>query len=802
MGLVLESLAAEYLSNSFQFPDDGLKKDIKNNPSWYKAVGDAMMSQYFNNSCVVPYLWGTKSRSISELRCYARGEQDVNKYKPLLCHNLNQDGGKAYLNISWSAVRSIPLFRNVIKGLALKTSYQISVDALDPSSLAEKQLEKAYWLLQTDPTWKEFSKEMASRGVKVPKSNFQSEQQVNLWAKAGGLKLATEIAMKVALEASLYLSKFEDSVKVQLIDDLIDIGMCWTRDYVESGTKYVKARYVDPEYYIGRFSQFLDHHNCDYGAELRLMTIGEIRAEAGLKESVLFQIARRWQTDFGNSMSRFAGYGMFNSAYADRYKTEYGCTVIDDFKVPVLDAVYVSSDVDYYTKVIREGSGNLIYNEVGQDYKLDEREKRKGKSLEGKTTENIYKFKYILGSDFVFDYGEDTDIAHDGPDGHKRAVLPYHGYKLGTSSIVDLLVPIEDDMCLTTYKWRNAKARMIPPPGLVIEKGVLENITVGGVKMTPKQATAMGMETGYMMIQSLTDHGKPGLGANSSPVTPMPNTALEHFNVYASDMASLWAQAHKITGINDLTAASQPDERQGKGVMQMSVQLSNNVIAPLFKGYEVVFEQTMRSCGLRWQNVLRNGDVNGYYRAIGSSNLEAFRLTKNVSFMDFGLIIESMPSEQEIEALLAEIGALKSQNLATGSGGISPESYLLIYREIKRGNIDLAMLMLTNAVQEQKMQDQQFALQREEMNGVIQQKSLQANITGQQAQLEQQWGYKQQELLLQAQIDKESDARKNEYALQQIAAKGNEAKEQKLIGSQTELTREIIKTKKTPSKSY
>lgn len=779
MGLVLESLSAQYLQGSHQFPDDGLKRSLKNQPSWYIAVSDAIMGQYFNNASCVPYWWGTKSRSMSELRAYAKGEQNVNKYKPLLCHNLNQDGGKAYMNISWAAVRCIPLFRNVIKGIALKLSYQINVDALDPSSIAEKKAEEAYWLLQTDPEWQAFSKEMQTRGVKIPKQQFQSEQQVNLWIKSGGLKLATEIAMKVALEATLYLSKFEDRVKVQLIDDLIDLGICWTCDYVDAGTRYVKARYVDPEYYIGRFSEYHDYHNQDYGCELRMMTIGEIRQESGLKESELYWIARQWQSDFGNSINRFQGFGMFNSGFNSRYKDEYGNLPIDDWKVPVLDGKYVSADVDYYTKAYRKGSGNMIYNPVGQDYVLNEKEKKNGKTLEGKTNERLYKFKRVLGSDFVFDYGEDTDIAHDGVDGYKHAVLPYHGYKTGTSSIVDLLVPIEDDMCLTTYKWRNAKARMIPPPGLVIEKGVLENITVGGVKMTPKQATSMGMETGYMLIQSLSDHGKIALGANSAPITPIPNNAMEYFNVYMADMQSLWSQAHKITGINDLTAASQPDERQGKGVMQMSVQLSNNVIAPLFKGYEVVFEQTMRSCGLRWQQVLRNGDVDGMYRAIGSTNLEVFKLTKNISYMTFGLEINALPTEAETEALLAELTGLKTQNLTTGSGGISPENYLLVYRTVKKGNLDLAFLLLSNAIMEQRMADAQAKMADIQANAQVQQQSAQASILGEQSRLEQEWGYKQQELMLQAQINEKQKAQDHEYAMQEIALKGAQAYQQK-----------------------
>ena len=307
--MILERVVEEYKTGNYSFPSDSLKKSLKNNPEFFLRISQAIMRDYTNDRCCVPY---TKTRRISELRSYAKGEQDTNKYKPLLCSAMKENGGKAYMNISWAAVRSIPKFRNVVKGIALKTAFDLNVDALDPSSISDRKVEEAFWKLNTDPEWVAFSKEMKSMGVQVPKQKFESEQQVDVWMKSGGLKLAVEIAMKTALEATLYLSKFDDSIKVQLIDDLIDIGMIGTRDYVESGTRYVKARYVDPEYYVGRYSQFLDNNNSDYGAELRFMTIGEIRRESDLSDAQLAEVAKFYQKDYSNHHLG-TGEGIFNT---------------------------------------------------------------------------------------------------------------------------------------------------------------------------------------------------------------------------------------------------------------------------------------------------------------------------------------------------------------------------------------------------------------------------------------------------------------------------------------------------------
>lgn len=788
MGVLIESIADQYRNSVNPFPDDGIKKQLKNSPAFFKRLADAMLGQYVNGYSCFPFQV-TKTRSIPELRSYAMGEQDVNKYKPYICQTMNQSGGKGYMNISWSPVRMIPLFRNVVKGIAMKTLYEIQINAVDPSSIAEKTAEEAFHKLQVDPQWQAFSKEMQGMGVKVPKQTFKSEEQLDVWMKSGGLKLAVEIALKTALEATLYMSKFEDNVKVEVIDDLIDLGFAGVRDYVEPNTKYVKARYVDPEYYCGRFSQYMDNHNSDYGAEIRLMTIAELRPY--FNEAELMMIAKKYITNYGNQASRFAGYGIFNTFYVDRYRDVYGSSPIDDFKIPVLDAVYISENLDYYSKKTRKNGGNLIYKLENDDYEMSELDKKQGGKVEEKRNQVVYKFKNIIGSDMVFDYGLDEDIALDGVDGHKTALNPYHIYKTGTSSIVDLLVAIEDDACLTTYKWRNAKARMLPPPAVAIDETILETQTVGGVKMTAKQALAIGLETGYLKVRTMTDHGRAVAAPNSSPITPINQSIMEYYNIYAADMAQLFQMAHKITGINDLTAAGNPSERQGLGVMDSAIQMSNNVIAPLFKGYEVLFEQTMRNCALRWQSVLRNGDVQGYYKGIGSSNLAVFKLTKNISLIEFGLTINAMPSEQEKNLLLTQL--LES----TKNKEISRENYVLIYRTIQSGNLDLAQLQLSWSIQQELQVQQEINMQNAQQNAMIQQQSLQASTLGQQAIEEQKYSYREKEMLLQAKIDKELAAQEHQYTMEQLMIKGEYANKNKEIGVQGDLTRELIKPKPT-----
>lgn len=784
MGVILESVLSEFVNTSHPFPDDGLNLEYKNSPAFYKRLSDAILGNFSNNLCVFPWQW-TKTRSIATLRSYGMGEQDLGKYKSWVCNDAQQNGGKSFVNISWSPVRSIPLFRNVIKGIALKTIYDVSVNCIDPSSAAERNAEEAFHRLSVNPEWVGFTKEMKQMGVNVPAPKFKSDEQIDVWMKSGGLKLAVEIAVKTALEATLHLSRWDDNVKVEVIDDIIDLGFACTRDYVEPGTRYVKGRYVDPEYYVGRFSQFLDNHNSDYGAEIRFMTIAELRPY--FSEAQLLVIAKKYMNNFGNSGTRFAGYGIFNSWNNDRYRDVYGNNPIDDFKVPVLDGVYVTANYTKYSRKTRKNGGNLIYAEVPNEYEMSIKDKDAGGVVEQKRNDIILKWCYVIGSDaMIFNYGEDTDIVHDGKDGFKRAVNPYHVYKTGEPSIVDKLVGTEDDMCLATYKQRNAETRIPPPPNLWFDKGILENITLGGVKMTPKQVISMYTETGYGIMQTLSDHGRAALSSNAQPIFAPPNTYFEYFNAYVARMNQLWAEAFRITGINDLTAAGSPEERQGKGVMDNAVQLSNNVISPLFKAYEVLFEQTMVSCAKRWQSVLRNGDIDGLYKAIGSSNLQTFKLTKNISMVEFGLTIQALPSDSEKELLLSQLLE------ATKMKEISRENYVLIYRTIKSGNLDLAQLQMAWAYQQELEIASQMKMQDIQANAQMQQQSLQAKALSDQAALEQAWGYKEKEIMLMAQVNAQAAAQNHSYAMQELSLKGQYATEQKHLGETSAITQTLL----------
>ena len=87
-------------------------------------------------------------------------------------------------------------------------------------------------------------------------------------------------------------------------------------------------------------------------------------------------------------------------------------------------------------------------------------------------------------------------------------------------------------------------------------------------------------------------------------------------------------------------------------------------------------------------------------------------------------------------------------------------------------------------------------MEREQMNGQIQQQSAQASILGKQAEREQEHGYKMQEMTTQADINKEADERKHKYTMDEILLKGKQSLDQKEMGVQGDLTKELLKPKK------
>jgi hypothetical protein len=702
-------------NNRGNFYEDSPEK--KAEAEWYVKLGWSVLHDYVNDR----YGWQDQrgyfnysTRRISILRAYGNGTQPIEKYQEILCPedsriNVKTENGEiirsALMNISFSPPKIFPIFKSVVKAQLLETNYDTEVSGVDPTTNFERKAEVAYKKLQLMPFIKELKETLQAQGVPIPneKEMFDSEEEIDVFEENGGFKLQFEIELKKALQKTLQKSKY-DGIRDILYDDAIDLGLYITKTYIDDVDGVPKTRYVDPEYFIGSWDRHNDKRDMWLAAEVVPMTLSDLIHKTKLTEEQAFQVIEQYSQKLNQNVNVNSNI----SVKQQKYNT------LNDRRVYVLDCNFISTDTKKHIKYKSKTFGNNVFKEVGYEYELKDKDKERGVELYEYKYEKEYGFKMIVGTNVVFDFGECDTVKNN--ENKSMAKLSYHVYDTGLPSLVDRCVEFIDDACLATFKFRDALAKMPPPPRLQIEASALDQINLGGLTLNAMQAKDVLSQTGYLYFKSLSDHLEPVNGNYNAPVTSMNIDVMQDFNIFQGAFGTAMNMIRQVTGINEVLDSTSPSPRMGYGVSKLAYDAAKNTIKPLIYGYELMFLSMLSSASSLWLKVAANGDTRGAFNSLGGKSLDIFRIASKVPERDIDISVKILPSDEEKQLLLQQIIGLRDIRTQSGQGGIRPDIYFMLYRIIKAGNLDLAQFKLSQAIEKQRQQDMQEAEAREEAN--------------------------------------------------------------------------------------
>lgn len=685
---------------------------------WYSKLGWSVLHDYVNDR----FTWGDNrnyysytARRISELRAYSRGEQPILKYQNILCPEdswltVKSSSGelirKAMMNISFSPPKIFPIFKSVVKAQLLEANYDFDINAIDPTSLSERSLEIAYKKIQLDPIIKDLKAQAKAAGIPIPKDEeiFDSEKEIDLMDENGGFKLQYEIELKKALTKTVTKSDF-DGIRDMLYDDAIDLGLYITKTYTDDIDGVPKTRYVDPEYFIGAWDRHHDRRDMWLAAEMIPMTLSDLIHKSKLTQTQAEHVMNTYgeKVDM-NSYANTGGNVMGKQKY----------NILNDFRVWVLDCSFISTDVEKKIKYKSKTFGVNIFKNVPYQSELSEKDIEKGVKMYDYKYENEYGFKMIVGTGVVFDFGKCNTVKKG--DKKSEAKLSYHVYDTKLPSLIDRCVEYIDDACLATFKFRDALAKMPPPPRIQVESAAIDQINLGGVTITALQAKDMFSQTGWLHFKSLSDHLEPVNGNYNAPVSAVNLDLMQDFNIFNGAFGNAMNMIRQVTGINEVMDATNPNPRTGFGVSKLAYDTAKNTLKPLMFGYERMYLSMLRSCNSLWLQVAASNDPKGAYNSLGGKALEIFKMASSTPERDFDVVIQVLPSEEEKQLILQQLIGLRDSRMQSGVGGISPDTYFMIYRIIKSGNLELAQYKMSQAVEKQRRQDMEEADRREKAN--------------------------------------------------------------------------------------
>ena len=604
-----------------------------------------MYYEWHNNGDV--YFRDRKMR-YNRNRSYAEGNQDVGKYKDLL----DVQGDTSYLNIDFTPVSIIPKFVDVIVNGMVNQEYDVKAKSIDPIA-AKERLEKKKRMYGEMIT-KQFVEQMEDKtGTPLLNEGFvaESDEEIDMFM-ALNYKQNVEIALEKAIEYTFDLNDF-DEVKRYMIRDLVVLGLCAAKTEISS-TQGIKIRHVDPVNLITSFSSKPDFKNIRHAGEIYSITIADLKQQAGSEftEDDYIKIAREYAGKNNNPVN----YG--TQAYYENGNETYD---YDKFSVNILDAEFITSHSLKYEKK-QNRFGGFSVNKKPSNYKAPANSKTKREDI-GQTVKVIYTGKYIIGTDYIFNYGMMKDMPRPKSNlsDTRLSYIIYQPnlYKMKSRSLVDRMIPFADQIQLAHLKIQHtlAKAR---PKGAAFEIGSLENVSKGdGGTFTPLELQEIYDQTGNIYYRRIDDEGQM---TGAMPIQELENGIGRDFNTLIGVYNHNMQMIRDVTGVNEARDASKPSSEALVGVQKLSLLASNNATRDINDAYLNVTKRLAQSITIRMQDLISfKGLHKMYSNVIGDTSMHTIDMMKKLSIHEFGITLDVSPSEEEKQMMEQNIQASIAQ---------------------------------------------------------------------------------------------------------------------------------------------
>lgn len=694
MGSSAIKTVSVFQQGSFPFPKDDIDPK-KKDANWSRQWCEAIYAQYVNDRTAIPY---ARIAEMEELRRYGAGEQDIGKYQNILATETDDGQLEGFMNINWDIFSVMPKFKHIVRAIMEGQDHKIVATAVDPKSSDEKGIK----ILQKwfKGQFRELINTARQMNGGQPMDEWlpESVHELELYKTIGGLKLAKETEIEEALDYTFYISDWPE-IKRKIIDDFADINCAAVKDYTDTYTKKAKIRYVDPLRFIMQYSKSWDHRNSEFAGEIITESISNIRKNCPeVEETELRNLAQFYNGTNGNPS--------LHSWTLEDLKAGSAGFKYDQFQVDVVDLEWFSVNSKYKTTRKTKFDESYTYDETWGT--VHDKPDKKTRVANYKV---VYKAKWIIGSDIVYDYG----LQYDAPrPGKKEVELSYKFYRLPGRSIVSLAVPNLDQMQLTWLRMQNAIA-MSSNRGIAVEYTSLQNMKLGGEKMDPIDILSLRRDTGDLIYKLTTHAGKFNVPGGFRPIQELDGGIGPQLNEFISIFDLNMNFIRDLTGINQIADASNPDPNQSVGGSQMAVAATNNALKPIYAGYVRLKEKSARSCAIRIQLLVKH-DKEAYHvytPVIGSGGVRLLQFDAENIDADYHIKIEAKPTDER-KKIIMEAAMVAMQPDREGFIGIQYPEFLMLERMLENGNLKYAESFL--AYRQQKNKERQQAIQKENMD--------------------------------------------------------------------------------------
>jgi hypothetical protein len=629
--------------SSHPYPDHNIDPD-KKGMEWCRAYSRAALYDW---DFVCPKgVFSNNGGDYDKYRMYALGKQPVDQYKQL--HGVDMATGNTWLVNDWSVRSIITPYRNKTISSLMKDEKRIVAVPVD--MLAQSEFKEYYSDIK--------AKLMVRKMIEGVNEELASHPLISL---SPGEPLDTEeLEMRMSLgeqfnrskdaELAIELALYENNYKIfrrSVYEDLFDFGLSGYREWLGDDNK-PKFRKVDPRRVIINYCRNSDFSDLIHAGEIidvplvELATITDTDGKQMFTDRQLLEFASSITNKFGNPGNLGFGTG--------------GQRQYDKFKCQVLDIVFYTYNRETYTDRA-DTNGNPVFKR--EDYNKG---KETNSRYKRKTYQYVYKCKWIIGTEYCYDWGMcyDQKRAND-PKNKAKTSLPYkffayNFYEMKAQGFMEALIPYLDEYQKTMLKIENFKNRAVPS-GWWFNLDALENVALnkGGENMTPKELLQMFFQTGVMVGRSLDAVGQP-LFQNSQPVIPIENTAASELAMFYQDLLNIIMAIEKITGYNDVTMGN-PNPKTLVPGYEIANMSTKDALYPLAFSEETLTLRLAEDVLCRTQQGIKKGGISGYARALNENTLRFIEINPDIANRDYGIMIEAKTTDDQKMWLLQQMQA-------------------------------------------------------------------------------------------------------------------------------------------------
>ena len=671
----------------YPFPNRDInpaKKDAMYHKKWAEAIYAIFISSRAS--------WGIGEHdSFIKQRAYAIGRQSTDKYKSFLLEEQQSDSNavssvddmpisrvarrEGWLNVLWDNFTIGPKLMDSMHGMFDTLDFDLYVNAIDPNSLSMQENAKYIALVEgQNLKWQTEYKKRAGLPVDENVILPKTMQELAAVEAQGGFKLNVAKAMEKLAKHSFIASRWSDVIKKKLVDDLVTIGRCATRDRYDREDGMFKTEYIDPARLVIQYSEDNDYADSSYGGYFRLLTISDLKFRMPeLLDDELRKLARSNQGLFGNPSVR--NNGQWENMYDlyDETNHTYGWY---DFKVSVFEAEWMDWDLSRALKHTTTRGSNR-YNRIDYDTKLSPGDTKKEKIT---STRKPRQCTWVVGTKHVFDDGPVHMAPRPQPSVPK---LSFHVEQLHGPSLIKRSIPIMDQIALLWLRYQNSVAKMIES-GFAVDMGMIMNISDGhGKKYPVDQILKMWKQTGILpfMPSRMGNYQ----GGAVSPVHALPSDFESKLNATRSAFEFQFQMFEQVTGINPITLGQSPSPDAPVATTEAAMQATSTIIKPIATAlFEV--KQNIGECivsriqtGIRVSEKVRKA----YGGIVGENDINVIRLAEK-SAVRYGLSMQAKP-DQLFKQKLVKYIELALASGRDGKAGIELPDALLLEEKLWRG---------------------------------------------------------------------------------------------------------------------